>query len=85
MAGLSSPLRSLSRRISTRRLYWDYFQTYFQRDLRELMEIRHKDPFERFVRLAAGRVGQPLNISALGSDAGVAAPLLPPPRIGWRS
>lgn len=52
----------------------DYFQTYVQRDLRELMEIRHKDQFERFVRLAAGRVGQPLNLSALGADAGVSAP-----------
>ncbi len=52
----------------------DYFQTYIQRDLRELMEIRHKDQFERFVRLAAGRVGQPLNLSALGADAGVSAP-----------
>jgi uncharacterized protein len=52
----------------------DYFQTYVQRDLRELMEIRHLDQFERFVRLLAGRVGQPLNLSALGAEAGVSGP-----------
>lgn len=52
----------------------DYFQTYVARDLRELMEIRHLDQFERFVRLAAGRIGQPLNLAALGADAGVSGP-----------
>lgn len=49
----------------------DYFETYVQRDLRELLEVRRIDQFERFVRLAAGRIGQPLNLNALGADAGV--------------
>jgi predicted AAA+ superfamily ATPase len=49
----------------------DYFETYVQRDLRELVEIRHVTQFERFVRLVAGRVGQILNMQSLASDVGV--------------
>lgn len=49
----------------------DYFETYVQRDLRELVQLRHLVEFERFVRLAAGRVGQILNLQSLAADAGV--------------
>jgi hypothetical protein len=49
----------------------DYFETYVQRDLRELVQLRHPVQFERFVRLAAGRVGQVLNLQSLASDVGV--------------
>ena len=52
----------------------DYFATYVERDLRELIELRQLETFRRFVRLAAGRVGQLLNLSALAADAGVSAP-----------
>ncbi|MFC1639211.1 ATP-binding protein [Gemmatimonadota bacterium] len=50
----------------------DYFETYVQRDVRQISEIRNLAAFERFVRLCAGRVGQLLNLHSLGSDAGVA-------------
>lgn len=49
----------------------DYFETYVQRDLRELVQLRHLADFERFVRLAAGRVGQILNLQSLAADVGV--------------
>lgn len=49
----------------------DYFETYVQRDLRELVQLRHLAEFERFVRLAAGRVGQVLNLQALAADVGI--------------
>ena len=49
----------------------DYFETYVQRDIRQLINIRHADLFERFVRLCAGRVGQLLNLQSLGNEAGV--------------
>ena len=49
----------------------DYFETYVERDVRQLSEIRNLSNFRRFVRLCAGRVGQLLNLSSLGSDAGV--------------
>jgi predicted AAA+ superfamily ATPase len=49
----------------------DYFETYVQRDLREIVQLRHIGDFERFVRLAAGRVGQVLNLQSLAGDVGV--------------
>ncbi|MCG8344116.1 MAG: ATP-binding protein [Chlorobiales bacterium] len=51
----------------------DYFATYVERDLRELVQLRHVREFERFVRLAAGRVGQLLNLHSLASDVGVSS------------
>lgn len=52
----------------------DYFETYVERDLRALIELRHMEEFRRFVRLAAGRVGQLLNLHALAADVGVSDP-----------
>ena len=49
----------------------DYFETYVQRDLREVVQLRHIAEFERFVRLAAGRIGQVLNLQSLAADVGV--------------
>ncbi|MDF1485822.1 ATP-binding protein [Ramlibacter sp. H39-3-26] len=49
----------------------DYFATYVERDLRQLAAVHDLQRFERFVRLCAGRAGQLLNLSSLGSDAGV--------------
>jgi len=49
----------------------DYIQTYIERDLRSLVNIGDLDRFERFLGLAAGRLGQIVNASSLASDAGV--------------
>ena len=48
-----------------------YYKSYVERDVREVMNIGNLDTFQRFIRLCAGRVGQLLNLSSLGSDAGV--------------
>ena len=50
----------------------DYFATYVERDLRQLTAVHDLRRFERFVRLCAGRVGQLVNLTSLGNDAGVA-------------
>lgn len=49
----------------------NYYQTYLQRDVRDVLQIGDLDAFRRFVGLCAGRSGQLLNLSGLGSDAGV--------------
>jgi hypothetical protein len=49
----------------------DYFATYVERDLRQLTAVHDLARFERFVRLCAGRVGQLVNLTSLGNDAGV--------------
>jgi len=42
-----------------------------ERDLRQLAAVHDLQRFGRFVRLCAGRVGQILNLSSLGNDAGI--------------
>ncbi len=49
----------------------DYFETYVERDVRQLGGVRDLSTFQRFVRLCAGRIGQLLNLQSLGNDAGV--------------
>lgn len=48
-----------------------YYRTYVERDVRELLAVGDLETFGRFIRLCAGRSGQLLNLSSLGSDAGV--------------
>jgi len=48
-----------------------YYQTYIERDVRDIINIVDLDSFQRFVRLCAGRSGQLLNLSSLGIDAGI--------------
>jgi predicted AAA+ superfamily ATPase len=52
----------------------DYFRTYVERDLREVLRVMDLDAFERFVRLVAARTGQELNYASLASDAGITQP-----------
>ena len=63
--------RILDQRLEPHQALGDYFETYVERDVRRMGEIRNLSSFRRFVRLCAGRVGQLVNLSALGSDAGV--------------
>lgn len=50
----------------------NYLQTYLERDVRSLKNVGDLSLFIRFMRLCAGRIGQPLNMSNLANDAGVA-------------
>ncbi|MDJ0766424.1 MAG: ATP-binding protein [Myxococcota bacterium] len=51
--------------------YDSYTRTYIERDVRSLSNVGDLDTFTRFLRLCAGRAGQLLNMTALGSDAGM--------------
>ena len=53
--------------------YRNYFQTYVERDLRQMVNIKHIDLFERFMMLLAGRVGQVVNLASLAGETGVSA------------
>jgi len=48
-----------------------YYQTYIERDVRDVLHVGDTEMFGRFVRLCAGRCGQLLNLSSLASDCGV--------------
>lgn len=49
----------------------DYFETYVERDIRQLLAIKDLNLFEKFVKLCAGRIGQVLNLQSLGNDVGI--------------
>ena len=49
-----------------------YVVTYAERDVRQLAAIQDLSAFQRFLKLAAARTGQVLNLQSLGNDAGVA-------------
>lgn len=51
--------------------YPSYVATYLERDIRMLLNVGDIISFQTFLRLCAGRVGQLVNLSALGADAGV--------------
>ncbi len=46
----------------------DYFETYVERDVRRLSNLRELSSFQAFMSLCAGRVGQLLNLSSISSD-----------------
>lgn len=48
-----------------------YINTYIERDVRQLINVRDLSPFQRFVRMCAARTGQLLNLSSLASDCGI--------------
>jgi predicted AAA+ superfamily ATPase len=51
--------------------YSGYYQTYVERDVREVMNVGDLEAFGRFIRLCAGRNGQLLNLTSLGNDCGI--------------
>ena len=52
-------------------LYRSYFQTYVERDVQTLLNVKNKALFEKFLHLLAGRIGQVVNYESLANDAGV--------------
>lgn len=51
--------------------YANYYQTYVERDVRQLIQLKDANLFEKFIKLLAGRVGQIINYQSLASDVGV--------------
>ncbi len=53
--------------------YQNYYETYLERDLRNLLNIRELSSFKKFVSLCAGRTAQILNTASLSNETGVSA------------
>jgi len=60
-----------SKGIPPEKLYKNYLQTYIERDVRQLTNIGDLTTFQTFIKLCAARVGQLVNLTALGNDANV--------------
>jgi len=68
--------RLYNENINPTRLYRNYLQTYVERDVRQMINVRSLIDFETFLRLLAGRIGQILNLSSLANDVGVSSTTL---------
>lgn len=53
--------------------YANYYQTYVERDVRQLINLKDIAQFQKFMKLVAGRVGQLMDYSSLAGDVGVSA------------
>jgi len=53
--------------------YSNYYQTYVERDVRQLINLKDAAQFQKFMKLVAGRVGQLMDYSSLAGDVGVSA------------
>jgi uncharacterized protein len=53
--------------------YRNYFQTYVERDLRQLIQVKNLMQFERFIQILAGRIGQIVNMEEVGGEVGISS------------
>lgn len=60
-----------TRELEPTRWLEDYLATFIQRDVRQIVEVKNRTAFDRFVRLCAARSGQTFNASGLAADCGV--------------
>lgn len=58
-------------KINPTKYYRDYIQTYIERDVRQLVNIKDLTQFQKFIKLCAGRVGQLFNASSVGNELGI--------------
>ena len=49
----------------------NYYQTYVERDVRQLINLKDFSLFEKFIKLLAGRVGQLMDYTRLANEIGV--------------
>lgn len=55
------------------RAYSNYYQTYIERDVRQLIKLKDVSLFEKFIKLLAGRIGQLVDYQSLANDVGVSS------------
>jgi len=54
----------------------NYYNTYIERDVRKLINVKDITQFQIFMRLCAGRIGCLFNASSLSAEVGVSVPTI---------
>lgn len=67
----SFPALVIEREMDRDLFFASYVQTYIQRDVRQLARVGDEQAFLRFIRAAAARTGQLLNMADLARDADI--------------
>lgn len=56
--------------------YRSYYETYIEKDLRSMLQVKDLRLFQKFMKLCAGRIGQLFNASSLANETGVSVPTI---------
>ena len=67
----SMPLMIVDKNLTPEAFFGEYVQTYLERDIRELIEIKNERKFLQFLSCVAVRTGQELNLSDIAKDVGI--------------
>jgi predicted AAA+ superfamily ATPase len=62
------------RNIPSKVFYANYVQTYIERDVTEVLNVRNTRQFRTFLLICATRAGQILNLNALANECGITQP-----------
>lgn len=63
-------------KIAPTKIYRNYYETYLQKDIRQLIRVRDLNSFDKFVRICAGRIGSLVNTSAIANETGLSNPTI---------
>ncbi|RLD22450.1 MAG: AAA family ATPase [Bacteroidetes bacterium] len=58
-------------KLNPTKAYRNYYETYLERDMRQLIQVRELSLFQKFMRICAGRIANLYNASAIASEVGV--------------
>lgn len=67
----SMPQMIIDEGLTPESYFGEYIQTYLERDIRDLLEIKNESKFQRFLSCIATRTAQELNLSDIGKDVGI--------------
>lgn len=67
----SMPQMVVDESLTSEAFFGEYVQTYLERDIRELIEIKNERKFLQFLSCVAIRTGQELNLSDISRDVGI--------------
>ncbi len=62
------------RALSSKVFYANYLQTFVEKDLKQLIDVRDLRQFRNFISLCAARSGQLVNLNSLGNECGISQP-----------
>lgn len=65
--------RIYSDQLEPTKFYRNYLQTYIERDVRKMVNVKDLSLFQRFIKLCASRVGQLFNASNISNELGVSS------------
>lgn len=60
-------------KLNPTKFYRNYLQTYVERDVRQMINIKDLSKFQHFIKLCASRIGQLFNASDVGNALGISS------------